>query len=481
MKNFLLLSIVKIFVTFQLSLAIPLIVQADTSAFEEANTPDSLTIGYNLLYYSKINNLQEVKRIITANPYFVNFTDNNNVTSLIFAAQSGADSIVLYLINNGIDINTITFDYELTALIAAAKNNHLRSAEILIRNGAMLNHRDAYGRTALHYAVLFAFDQMTDMLLYYEAEINNKDNWGYTPLAYAVENNDLFLAELLIEKGADLDVVSGDKSSLFHIAAYNGNLEFLKKYYNTTKDKEKLNKDNMQPIDVALLGGQAEIFEWFTSLGENPREKINDVYTSLILAEASGDKTTIEIVKSMGTKSLFYMYPQKISLGYDFIFNKKDFIMSPSVGIMDSRYGFSAELGFLFRGYERRILMPVSSNSYYQLRESRYGFSLGMMKDFKIDQSSINTYWSVSFKLKGVYFFGNYDGMNLRVSNDIKISPAVGINIISNSGLKTYFDISYLNTDIYLSKTIFYTIGIKGLVNFRKYSDNEKYKYIINY
>lgn len=437
--------------------------------------------GYDLLYYSSINDIKKVKNIINVTPQVIDFTDDDGATALMFAAQAGNDSIILYLISKGANINLKTKDYNTTALICAVNNDNLRSAEILIRNGANIDDVDIFNRTALHYSTIYGYGSTTDMLLYYDADVNIQDDWGYSPLFYAVEYNDSYLTDLLIKNGADINIVSANGSSLLHVAAYNNNLYFLNNYYELVNIKRKNNNAGYSPIEMSLTGGNSEALEFFLNSGEILRDTINEIYSPLTLAKSSGDKGTKKVIRKMKIKDIPYLYLRRISIGYNFIFNRRDFFMNPVIGLHEDRYGLSAEIGYMFRGYERRILLPVASKEFHQLRESRNAITIGLTKDFKIDNAGLNSYWSIFFKIKALYFWGKYDGMDLKIKNDVVVSPAIGINLNSYDAFRMFFEISYMDMEIYDTKSLFYSVGFKGLINFRHKKTNEKYKYIINF
>lgn len=72
---------------------------------------------------------------------------------------------------------------------------------LLKQPGIDLNHKDAYRKTALHYACEKNFFFSIIHLLDKKIEINVKDINGNTPLALCLLNRTLNQAALLIKKG----------------------------------------------------------------------------------------------------------------------------------------------------------------------------------------------------------------------------------------------------------------------------------------
>lgn len=77
----------------------------------------------------------------------------------------------------------------------------------LINEGADMNVKDRHGNTPLHDAASIRYPPrlpVIKLLIDKAAGVNTKNNHGETPLHFAVLQ-DYFVAELLIEKGADVN------------------------------------------------------------------------------------------------------------------------------------------------------------------------------------------------------------------------------------------------------------------------------------
>lgn len=85
---------------------------------------------------------------------------------------------------------------------AAARGDLVRVRTLLQLNGALINTRDASGRTALLLAVLQDRDAVVRALLEHGADPNIADAGGHTPLAAARERHQRELVEELLQAGA---------------------------------------------------------------------------------------------------------------------------------------------------------------------------------------------------------------------------------------------------------------------------------------
>ena len=134
-------------------------------------------------------------------PY--SFFDNYNQNSinstvrnpLIYSINSCLTKVVEILIQKGADVNLVIKDN--TPLYHALQIQHLNIIKILINNGAEVNRLNKNGETYLHELSI----------------ISKYDN---------------IILNLLINKGINIDQQNEDGATALHLAAYHGNLKFVK-------------------------------------------------------------------------------------------------------------------------------------------------------------------------------------------------------------------------------------------------------------
>ena len=87
------------------------------------------------------------------------------------------------------------------------KNDNAEIAEALIRAGADIDVAGKlFNATPLHYAAVYDYFQTADMLLYYDAEKDKKTIEGSTPLLAATWAGNADIADLLVQKGANIEI-----------------------------------------------------------------------------------------------------------------------------------------------------------------------------------------------------------------------------------------------------------------------------------
>jgi uncharacterized protein len=130
--------------------------------------------------------------------------------SLHDAARDGDLEQVRKLIGQGADIDERARNAE-TALMIAALADEAAVAEFLLAQGADVMARNEGGLTPLHAAAYAGSAEVVQLLLDHRAELEDRANFsGATPLMLAAEENRVAVAELLIARGADVNIPDRD-------------------------------------------------------------------------------------------------------------------------------------------------------------------------------------------------------------------------------------------------------------------------------
>lgn len=146
----------------------------------------------------------EMARYLTENGVNINGSNQRGLTSLHWAAIRAGSEMTKLLIRNGAQINICDYENQ-TPLHKAGASGNTEAAGVLVEEGADLEIRDAYGRTPL---LVTARERgnidVIRILIEGGADINAKDNFNDTPLTLAAWRGYENMADLLIEKGADI-------------------------------------------------------------------------------------------------------------------------------------------------------------------------------------------------------------------------------------------------------------------------------------
>lgn len=210
--------------------------QADVKAAE----PDGTTA---LHWAARQDDLEMADQLIHAGAD-VKAANRYGVTPLYLACTNGSAAMIEKLLKAGADANAAVTEGE-TALMTVARTGNVEAAKVLLAHGATVDARENWrGQTALMWAVAELHPDMVKELIAHGADVNARsavqkwerqvtaeprDKWlppgGLTPLLFAARQGCLECARILVEKGADVNVVDPDGISAVLSAAINGHYD----------------------------------------------------------------------------------------------------------------------------------------------------------------------------------------------------------------------------------------------------------------
>ena len=117
-------------------------------------------------------------------------------------AQQGILSVIRLLLGKGVKVNEISKGG--TLLSTAAKCSHIALVELLLKEGAGTESKDAIGQTPLSLAARKGREALVELLLDNGAEIDSKDHEGVTPREAAAQIGREKIVKLLDERKAKM-------------------------------------------------------------------------------------------------------------------------------------------------------------------------------------------------------------------------------------------------------------------------------------
>ena len=171
---------------------------------------------------------ESTKADYTTLEQFINTQNEDGYTALHYACQSGSDTIISILIENGANVSEITNEKKMPIHIAASsKYTTIKGLRILVEHmKEKAGSRDGDGNNALDLACTFGFPEMVWELK--DLPITNEDDTGCTPLHEAAKLSEpIVLKKVLeifkIQKGTlNLDRQNKNKETVLHLASKPG-------------------------------------------------------------------------------------------------------------------------------------------------------------------------------------------------------------------------------------------------------------------
>jgi ankyrin repeat protein len=111
----------------------------------------------------------------------------------------------------------------------------------------------------LHCAVFNGHMEIVNLLLEKGADVNLKDNFGTTPLKSAALNGHMRIVKLLLEKGADVNLTDKYDKTPLHWAVFNGHMEIVNLLLEKGADVDLKDNFGNTSFYCALIKGYIEI------------------------------------------------------------------------------------------------------------------------------------------------------------------------------------------------------------------------------
>jgi ankyrin repeat protein len=158
--------------------------------------------GRTLLIIAARDGTAEMVEFLLQRGAIANVQDDNGMSPLMMAAMLLKNDVVDVLLRENIDVNAKDNYIGETALIKAAAAGGKEIAQSLLSKGADVNIKNKDGMTAL----MRAIGDTVEILLDSGVDINAVDNSGRTALMHAIIDSLDYKADLLISKGADINI-----------------------------------------------------------------------------------------------------------------------------------------------------------------------------------------------------------------------------------------------------------------------------------
>jgi uncharacterized protein len=200
--------------------------------------------GTTALHWAvRLDDLNLVNRLIRAGAN-VKASNRYGVTPIQLACLNGSASAVGRLLEGGESANA-TGPYGETALMVCARAGKPDAAKVLIAHGAMVDAVESWrGQTALMWAAAQGHPDMMKVLIEAGADVNARsalqkwerqrtleprDKWlpegGLTPLLFAAREGCVACEAVLLDAGADVNIVDPEQHTALVLALINGHYD----------------------------------------------------------------------------------------------------------------------------------------------------------------------------------------------------------------------------------------------------------------
>jgi len=199
---------------------------------------------------------ESVRELVETRPQLAAARDEAGLTAVLRAAYSGRQELVGLLLdaNPALDV----FD-------AAAVGRERGLEELLAADTDLARSWSPDGFTPLHLAAFFGHEDAARLLLEHGADANvvaRHESLKVTPLHSAAAGAHSSIVRLLLEAGADADARQEGGFTPLHSAAQNGDRESAEALLDSGADPAATTDEGKTPADLATMAGHDDLADF---------------------------------------------------------------------------------------------------------------------------------------------------------------------------------------------------------------------------
>eukprot|EP01129_Flabellula_baltica_P003267 TRINITY_DN13066_c0_g1_i1.p1 TRINITY_DN13066_c0_g1~~TRINITY_DN13066_c0_g1_i1.p1 ORF type:complete len:731 (+),score=122.44 TRINITY_DN13066_c0_g1_i1:31-2223(+) len=193
----------------------------------------------------------------------INGMDDNGVTPLINSIEMNDIKLFESVVNNPeCDVN-LTDEMGRYPLLCALQEKNIKMIKKLLEKGANINCSDDAGNTLLHRCIIDndLKPLAHDLLMNYNVDVQAKNKQQNNPLIIAIHEEDDHIVRMLLQRGADPNIKC-DTVFPIHAAADTDNLDIVKILVDFGADINIVDSLGNSPLHIASKRGSLEIVEY---------------------------------------------------------------------------------------------------------------------------------------------------------------------------------------------------------------------------
>jgi hypothetical protein len=184
----------------------------------------------------------------------------------------------------------------MTPLTQAARDGNVPAIKNLLNSGSNINeHNSSNGWTPLFWAIYYDKPDAVQILLDKGASVNIQDADGNSPLMLAISQGNKKIFKLLLEKGAEVNVKNKKQETPLSQAVYSADVELVKILICKDADVESVDAYGRNMITYAEENKYIDILELLYQ-GKYAKRRNVSTATSPVCSQSAGHEEKIAIV-----------------------------------------------------------------------------------------------------------------------------------------------------------------------------------------
>ncbi|MGZ3722023.1 MAG: ankyrin repeat domain-containing protein [Bdellovibrionales bacterium] len=276
---------------------------AKVKTAEPAVTTDAqLSDSPKLVQLSAHGDIEGVKNLIRSGTDVNAMKSHDGITALMAAARKDHVAIVEQLLIAGADVKP-TDSRGSNALHYATLGGSAGSIALLVKKGTILEAKDSFDLTPLMMAARFANLATVRALLSAGASVETADSNGWTPLFFSIPRGDGTIFEALLDKSPPLDRVDSDGDTLLNVALQYNQPVLIKRLIEAGSPLGLADRDGNTPLHHAVMDKKIDYVSWLVAARAPLDVKNKDGQTPLMIAGQFQDKNIFNMLTRESAKS----------------------------------------------------------------------------------------------------------------------------------------------------------------------------------
>ncbi|KAM4752205.1 ankyrin repeat and death domain-containing protein 1B isoform 8-T8 [Cyanocitta cristata] len=265
-----------------------------------ASHEDLLPDEREFQYAAKMNNLDTMEKLFKKNVN-INAVDTLKRTAFHFAVAGGHVSVVDFLLHHKARLD-MADQHGLTVVHLAAWTGNLDIMRKLVKAGADQKAKNEEGMNVLHFAAQSNSIKIVDYFLQdlHLNDLNKPDGNEETPFYLAVEGGHEKCAELLLEAGSDINVLTQNNTSALQVAIQNGHLSLVTFLIDKNIDLIPKPEQKNSPLHLAVISNNLPVVKSLLDANHDINSLNHRQETPLHLAADLGNVELVEVLLKSG-------------------------------------------------------------------------------------------------------------------------------------------------------------------------------------
>ncbi|XP_062608649.1 putative ankyrin repeat protein RF_0381 [Saccostrea cucullata] len=229
------------------------------------------TDGYNVLHAAALGGNVDLFKYLSSKGLNVYCKTNNGVTVFHMCCDEGREEMFRYLVNRYPGLTSVIDNKGWTVLHSACWGGNVEIVSFLIDKGMDINTLSNDGRSILHRACLNGKFEVCEYLVEnYPHLLDVKDKSSNTVLHDAARGGNVQIIELLIEKKMDIKILQKEGDTILHQCCRSCKMEMCEHLVNHYSELLEIRYNfGLTVLHSACCGGSVEIVSFLLERGMN--------------------------------------------------------------------------------------------------------------------------------------------------------------------------------------------------------------------